>query len=138
MPATGGAAIQITPNGEDRDVPRESDDGRFLYYQKGYPSHCAVWRIPVGGDPETKVLDSVDCYSGWAVWQQGIYFFTKTGEGGRSEIRYYEFATGTTRRVLTVELQTTNHIAVSPHGRTILYTQIDQAGSDLMLGENFR
>ena len=29
-------------------------------------------------------------------------------------------------------------IALSPDGRTLLYSQIDDAGSDLMLVENFR
>jgi Tol biopolymer transport system component len=140
MPAAGGAAIQITPNGENRDVPQESADGKFLYYFKGdlYATSCSVWRMPVEGGEETKVLDSVHCSAGWTVWQQGIYFFTQVEEGSRNKICYYEFATGTTREVLTVERQVDNHIAVSPDGRTILYTQIDQSGSDLMLVENFR
>jgi hypothetical protein len=34
--------------------------------------------------------------------------------------------------------QTDFAIAVSPDGRTILYTQLDEAGSDLMRVENFR
>jgi hypothetical protein len=32
----------------------------------------------------------------------------------------------------------THQITVSPDGRTILYTQLDDAGSDLMLVVNFR
>jgi Tol biopolymer transport system component len=138
MPVAGEAAVQITPNGEIRDVPQESYDGKFLYYQRGASLQCSVWRMPVVGGQETKVLDSVHRYAGYAISQQGIYFFTQTEEDGRNGIRFYEFVTGTTRKVLTVERQVSNHIAISPDGQTILYTQLDQAGSDLMLAENFR
>ena len=55
-----------------------------------------------------------------------------------SDLSIYEFATGKTRKILTIERPVGTFIAVSPDGRTILYTQKDQAGSDLMLIENFR
>jgi Tol biopolymer transport system component len=140
MPANDGEAVQITPNKESRDLPQESPDGEFLYYQKGdsYPAQCSVCKMPVGGGNETKVLDSVYCNAGWAILEQGIYFFTNPDEKGRTEIRFYEFATGKTRKIQTIERDVTVLLAVSPDGRTILYPQSDQSGSDLMLVENFR
>jgi hypothetical protein len=119
-------------------VPQESPDGKFLYYLKGVSSLCSLWRMPVGGEHETKVLDSVYRFAGYAISQQGVYFFSQAEAGGRSEIRFCEFATGTTRNVLTVERPVDNHIAISPDNSAILYTQLDQSGSDLMLVENFR
>jgi Tol biopolymer transport system component len=136
MPATGGEAVQITRHGGD--VPQESPDGRFVYYEKGYPAQCSVWKVPAAGGEEVKVLDSTHSYGGWTVSKQGIYFFTPQDAKGRSDICLYRFATGQTSRILTIERDAYYRIAVSPDERTILYGQFDQAGSDLMLVENFR
>jgi Tol biopolymer transport system component len=134
--ASGGQEVQITRNGGD--FPQESPDGKFIYYEKGWPSETSVWRVPVEGGEETKVLDSVHPYGKWAVGKEGIYFFTPSGEREHTDIQLYEFATGRTTKILTIESAVNPHIAVSSDGRTILYTQTDQAGSDLMLVENFR
>ena len=139
-PASGGEAIQITRN--DGDKPLESPDGKHLYYMKGdrYPEQCSVWKMPVGGGEETMVLDSVHCDGFWEVQEEGIYYFAKPDEKGRSEIRLYEFATGKTRKILMLDLQSFPFasLTASPGGRVILYSKYDQAGSDLMLVENFR
>jgi Tol biopolymer transport system component len=136
MPAAGGEAVQITRNGGD--VPQASPDGRLLYYLKddSYPKSYSEWRMPVGGGEETKVLDSVHRAGHWAFGGQGIYFFAKPDEKGRSDIRFYEFATRRINKILTVEREIESWIAVSPDNRTILYTQLE-AASDLMLVENF-
>jgi Tol biopolymer transport system component len=136
MPAKGGEAVQITRHGGD--APQESPDGRFVYYEKGYPSQCSVWKVPAGGGEEVKVLDSTHPEAGWTVGEQGIYFFTPHDAKGRSDICLYKFATGKISKVLTIERPVFYRIAVSPDERTILYGQYDQAGSDLMLVENFR
>jgi serine/threonine protein kinase/dipeptidyl aminopeptidase/acylaminoacyl peptidase len=137
MPATGGKAVQITPNGERRDIPQESPDGRFLYYLKWDEArnwYSSVWRMPVGGGEETKVLDS-GCYR---VREPGIYFLRPPDERGLSDICLREFATGKTRKILTIAAGFNRNIEVSPDGRTILYGYADRTGSDLMLVENFR
>ncbi|MCJ7502528.1 MAG: protein kinase [Acidobacteriia bacterium] len=136
MPAKGGEAVQITRHGGD--APQESPDGRLVYYEKGYPSQCSVWKVPAAGGEEVKVLDSTHSYGGWTVGEQGIYFFTPPDGQGRSDICLYRFATGQTSRILAIERNVGYRIAVSPDERTILYGQFDQAGSDLMLVENFR
>jgi Tol biopolymer transport system component len=136
MPCSGGEAVQITRNGGD--FPQESPDGKFIYYEKGWPSQCSVWRMPVNGGEETRVLDSVHPGGKWAVGKDGIYFFTAAGERGQTDIKLYEFVTGKTTKILTIKPSPAPHIAVSPDGRTILYSQWDETGSDLMLVENFR
>ena len=139
-PATGGEAVQITRNGGDE--PLESPDGKSLYFMKGdnYPEQCSVWKLPVAGGEETRVLDSILCNGSWEVREEGIYYFAKPDEKGRSEIRLHEFATGRTRKILMLDLQSFAFawLTASPGGRTILYSKYDQAGSDLMLVENFR
>jgi hypothetical protein len=113
-PATGGKAVQITANGEWREMPQESPDGKFLYYMKydkTYSSFRIVCRIPVGGGEETRVLDSDH---GYKVREQGIYFFKPRDEQGFSDICFYEFATGKTRKILTLEGHVGDYIEVPP------------------------
>ena len=141
VPATGGKAVQITPDGIWRGTPQESPDGKSVYYQRHNKIHDvydSVWRMPLEGGEETKVIDSIRPVGGYRVREQGIYFFTPPDERGRSDVCLYEFAAGKTRKILTIEGTPSFHIEASPDGRTILYTHLDQSGSDLMLVENFR
>jgi hypothetical protein len=57
---------------------------------------------------------------------------------GRSNIYICKFVSDQISKTLTIEQGAYYRIAVSPDERTILYGQNDQAGSDLMLVENFR
>ena len=136
MPASGGEAVRITPGGGD--IPRESPDGKWLYYAKRDPD--SLWRMPVDGGGEAKVLDAVveeDWTVGeWTVGKEGIYF-NAVDKKGRSNICLQEFATGKIRTIGTTERPVAFGMAVSPDGRTLLYTQ-DDPGLDLMLVENFR
>jgi Tol biopolymer transport system component len=136
MPSSGGEAVQVTRN--TGDLPQESPDGKSLYYVKGdrYPDQCSVWRMPAGGGEETRVLDSTACAGPYVVMKKGIYFITARDKQSRKDISYYDFSSGTTRKVVTVE--DASFIAVSPDELTILYSHWEQRGSDLMLVENFR
>jgi Tol biopolymer transport system component len=138
MPAGGGGAVQININTDDLDAPRESLDGRFLYFSMGWPGPNSVWRVPVEGGEPTEVLDGVHPTALWTVAENGIYFFTSPDKRGYSDLCIYEFATERIRKLLTVERPVTLYVTVSRDGRTVLYTQVDEAGSDLMLVENFR
>ncbi len=137
MPVQGGEAVQITrqPQGV---APQESPDGKFVYYERGWPSHCSIWRVPVGGGEEVKVIDSTHPEAGWAVGKQGIYFFTPSDGQGHSDLCIYRYTYGKVSRLLTIDRKLYYWIAVSPDDRTILYTQLDTVGTDLMLVENFR
>jgi eukaryotic-like serine/threonine-protein kinase len=121
-------AVQVTRNGGA--VPFDSPDGKLVYYYKG----GAVWQVPVEGGEETQVLESIHNSYGFAVADKGIYFIPRD----EAAVRFFDFNTRVTRTVATLDQSRFGDLAVSPDGRTILYSQIASQGSDLMLVENFR
>ena len=138
VPARGGEAIQVTRVGEpDVDIPRESPDGKWLYYSRGWPGPQSVWKMPVAGGESTRVLEAMAPGGKWTVGPDGIYFFTVPDEKGHTDLSVYEFATGKTGKIRTMG-RPVDDMAVSPDGRTILYSQLHEESSDLMLVENFR
>jgi Tol biopolymer transport system component len=135
LPAEGGQATQVTTQGGFECF--ESLDGQFLYYTKrSYGS--TLWRRPVAGGEETLAFNSdrVIYTRNWALTNQGVYFASSD-----SVIEFFNFATGRAAPVATTEKRLARGVpglSVSPDGRRLLYTQIEQQGSDLMLMENFR
>ena len=78
----------LFPSGGDHAV--ESPDGRFLYYlNKG-----GLWKVPLEGGEETRVLESV-FNDNFAIVDEGIYFIPD------SKPRTVQFLSFTTRRVTT-------------------------------------
>jgi Tol biopolymer transport system component len=140
IPFQGGEATQVTRAKDGADVPQESPDGKFLYYCRGWPFAQSVWKIPIERGEENKVLDSVHPYALWTLRQEGIYYVTAPDAKGASDLCLLEFASGKIRKILRSQrnLGYSGGFAVSPDGRTILYGQMDEAGSDLMLVENFQ
>jgi Tol biopolymer transport system component len=135
MPSSGGEAIQITH--ASGDSPQESPDGRSLYFMKGWPNAVTVWKTSVDGGPETQIVDSVHSEGQFSVETHGVYFFRTPDQQGRSDISLYDFARNRITKIATVSRSVSNHIAVSPDERTLIYPEFDQLGSDLMLVENF-
>jgi len=139
VPAGGGESVRITRN--SADLPQMSPDGKFLYFEKTdrYPQECSIWRIPAEGGEEAVVLASTACHPAYVVGEQGIYFFSPRDKQGRQDLSLLDTNTGKTRKLLTIEQPGATYAAVSPDGRTILYTASSQrTRQDLMLVENFR
>ncbi|MCC6862128.1 MAG: PD40 domain-containing protein [Bryobacterales bacterium] len=138
MPDGGGEPVQVTRKGGY--VAFESSDGRFLYYSRSGTEggvFSSVLRIPVEGGDETQVLDAA-MFLSFAVTEKGIYFIPGPDSEHRYSVRFLDFAGGRSRPVLTLPAAPHPGLAVSPDGRTLLYTRLDRSGSDLMLVENFR
>jgi YD repeat-containing protein len=139
VPVEGGQATRVTTQGGFEGF--ESTDGKLLYYAKGrlVPG---IWQTPVAGGAETPLLDhnNAGYWRLWTVAPKGIYFAT-ANEPARPVIEFFNFATRkvTTIGALDKPLSPTDPgLAVAPNGRSILFAQMDQSGSDLMLVENFR
>jgi hypothetical protein len=72
------------------------------------------------------------------VVENGIYYLDTTAKPG---IAFLDLNTSRTKRVFDLENRPATQapgLAVSPDKKTILYTQLDALGGDIMLVENFR
>jgi Tol biopolymer transport system component/DNA-binding winged helix-turn-helix (wHTH) protein len=139
MPAAGGSAIQVTSQGGVDSM--ESPDGQFLYYTKVRYAP-GIWRRPLAGGEETFVLDHhrAGYWRYWAIVEQGIYFATAE-RPEQPLIEFFSFATGQVTPVAVLEKglhRATSGLAVSSDGRWLIWSQVDQVSSDIMLMENFR
>jgi Tol biopolymer transport system component len=132
MPDGGGPAVQITHNGGVMGV--ESEDGKTLYYSKETGSG-SIWRMPISGGPEQQIADSLH-RANFAVTKRGIYYMTAVSVTGHATLKLYDPANGSTTTILTIGYPEYG-LDVSPDGRYLLYAQIDNPASDLMLVENF-
>ena len=138
VPAEGGEAVQVT--GRGGFAAFESPNGRFVYYTKLFSP--GLWRVPVEGGEETLVLSQPEAaYWGyWAVVSEGLYYLNSEAKPGPT-IEFLSFATRRVTRVAALERDPgkwSPSLAVSPDGRWILYGQLDQFASDIVLVENFR
>jgi len=77
MPAEGGEAVQVTHKGGS--IPLESPDATVVYYQKTM-SDSDVWKVPVAGGEETRVLGPAGLFL-FAAVADGVYFIYRGPPG---------------------------------------------------------
>lgn len=138
MPSGGGAANQITRNRGFESM--ESPDGKFLYYSKG--REPGIWRIPTEGGAEERAaeFENVGKWRYWSVTSQG-YFYAAMESGPFPSIDFFDSVRR--RKTELVKLQRPadlngSGLAVSPDGKRLLFTQVDQQVRDIMLVRDFR
>ena len=137
MPAEGGTATPVTRSGGF--FASESPDGQYLYYAKAVDAP-GLWRVPLSGGSEEKVLDSPPpgFWGYWAVGANGLYYVDEPAP--RARIRFRDFRT---RRDSVVKVMSnaawigSSGMSLSPNGSAIVFGQLDQFTSDLMLVEDF-
>ena len=135
-PSAGGEPKQVAR--ERGFFMGESQDGKFVYYCRT-TSPPSLWRVPADGGDETEILRAFDHPSNCCVTDQGVYFVpVRNAAGVASSIHFLRLATGKVEVVTAVANDLHYGLAVSPDGRWLLYSQVDQVICDLMLVENFR
>lgn len=127
-----GTVEPITASGAH--AAREDMRGEMLYFARF--AEPGLWRKPLTGGPEELVieqLDEVDAMS-WEVTDDGIYFVDR--REGEERISFFDFRT----RVTGVVMHPPNPIppgksslSVSPDGSSLLFGQIDEQESDIVL-----
>ena len=131
VPSGGGQAVQITHRGGL--VSSESPDGKWLYFA-GEGEDSSLWKMPTGGGEVTEVVPSITNWN-FVVMDDGVYFMTGTGHG--FAIEFLNFSTGKTDVIAPVENGYFG-FSVSPDRKWILYSQILQVSSELVLAEGFQ
>jgi eukaryotic-like serine/threonine-protein kinase len=114
----------------------ESADGRWLYYAKDTGRPTSLWRVPVEGGEETKVLDGLSYSFNFAVTGKGIYLLARRGAPPVTQIEFFDFGTRKTTVLYALDRASWFGFALAPDERSILFSKIDSHGSDLMLVEN--
>ena len=132
MRADGSSQTQVTANGGFMAL--ESDDGRDLYYTKT-DGASALWRMPVAGGAERKVVESVHGRN-FTLTKHRIWFMQE--DGIEVALRCVEPGSARPTTVSMLGRFLFHGLSVSPDERHALYSQADVVGSDLMLVENFR
>lgn len=135
--STGGAPEQVTHSGGF--AARESPDGQWVYYARGR-SIPGLWRVRPDGSNEQPVLDRLKpgLWAYWVITRAGLYFIDRDpdrqmyalflqAQPGREPVRLIYFD----RPIIPAD----QGMTASPDGKTLLYTQVDQSGSDILVME---
>ncbi len=137
--ADGGRETQITQQGGYD--PRESPDGKTLYYLK-QRNVSAIWRAQPEGGAESVAAESVVTDFGrWQPVSDGIYLVQRVAASKPvgEQIQFFDFATGKANLIAALTKLASGYggFCVSPDRRHLLVAQVDQNDSDVMLVENF-
>jgi Tol biopolymer transport system component/DNA-binding winged helix-turn-helix (wHTH) protein len=139
----GEDAVPITRSGGI--APRESLDGRYVYYAKPRSDAAYkwvdIWKVPVEGGQERPVLkDKLLEAPNWVLWEDVLLYRAWVSEYGHSFINGYHVETQEETRLVTFgpeDIPFGFGLSVSPDGKWILYSKEEPRNSDIILIENF-
>jgi Tol biopolymer transport system component len=135
-PAAGGDAIALSHD-IDGFSPRESLDGTTMYFAS-HDENSVLKRVALraesGTESEVEGLPRIRDSELWTLTSGGIYFVPAAAP---KSLRYFDFATKQVHPVFEGEKDFRGGLSVSPDGHWILYSQIADANSDIMLVDHF-
>jgi len=135
-PAGGGDATLLAAS-QDLRTPIESSDGKVLYFPWRFGDAnimmLALDRPDATPQPVPQ-MPEISHEAQWAVLPDGIYFSRR--ENPRS-ICFYDFATRQAREIFRADKDLAEGMSISPDRRYMLYSQMDEHNTDIMLVSNF-
>lgn len=133
----GGNAVQVTEGGGR--APAVSADGRYLYFLRlaSAAGEQQLFRVPLAGGSEEKVLDYVDAYS---IVASGIAFkYYRAGVQPEGPyLRVFRFSAGIVETLPMPAKPMRYGVALAPGGDYLLHSQADYKVTDLMLVDGLR
>ena len=135
IPARGGDPVKVTRHGGFGAW--ESEDRAFLYVAKMVPgkgsrSPGGIWRVRLSDGTEEPIPEIKTDWSRYAVREDGIYFIG-AGPQDCHTVRFYDFKKRTVRDIRKLDRISGMGFSVAPDGKWLVYTNIAQRGSDLLL-----
>jgi len=126
IPASGGAAIQVTFGGGCEGY--ESPDGQTLYYIQDR-DRAGLWAIPTSGGPERQVLPNI-WQGSWSVTDEAIYYLALPAK----QLFRYDLATArvTHSGHLGDGRAIQPFLSVTHDGESIVWVQVGSDQCDLM------
>lgn len=134
IPFEGGEPTQITQQGAFESFA--SPDGQVIYFTKAQ-YEAGIWKVNVDGTGEAPVkgLEHAGYWRFWTVTADGLYYVSRT-PNPPYKIRFYDFKTQQTQGLTEINLvpiSVYSGFSVSPVDKRILFTQLDQSRSNIML-----
>jgi Tol biopolymer transport system component/predicted Ser/Thr protein kinase len=118
---------------------KESRDGKWLYFSQG-DENVAIRVVSVSGGEDRAVegMPSISYPTDWALADDGIYFINRRAQPIR--ICFFDLVTKTIREIVALNKPPIiwGGLSLSPDGKWLAYTQVDDTPSDIMLVNHFR
>jgi Tol biopolymer transport system component len=145
--AKSGGLYKVSPQGGDPILVsrtlgynvQESTDGKSLYFSSGLLGAEIHVKDRISGEERPLAgMPHVFCPTEWVLTPTGIFFIDRSSS--RANIGFFEFASGKVTRSIPLEKYPMywGGLALSPDGKSLFYSQVDEEASDLMLVEGFR
>jgi len=136
-PAGGGDATLLAAS-QDLRTPIESSDDKVLYFPWRFGDANIMMLAldrPDATPQQVPEMPKISHEAQWAPVPDGIYF---SPQDNPRSICFYDFATRHTREIFRTDKDLAAGMSISPDRRYMLYSQIDESNSDIMLVNNFR
>jgi len=133
FPATGGRAKRVTDRPSTHSVVVDDT----LIFNVLEPDGVVLWSTRVSGGPEVRLehIPKLRYDDVWTATRSGIYYTDVSSFP--ATVHFYDFATRTTRPRMTLKQAPVPAgaiaIDVSADGRWLLYSQVDDEQSEIML-----
>jgi Tol biopolymer transport system component len=135
-PAQGGDA-SLLASSLDPVQPTESPDGKVLYFLSR-EADAVVMMLPLDQPIATPQpvpgIPHISYEHRWDVAPNGIYYIPQSAPRA---LFFYRFATKRTHEIFKSDRELAEGISVSPDGSYLLYSQVDENNSNIMLVSNF-
>ena len=133
MPAEGGQAVLLVPRSVTN--AQQSPDGQWLYFA-GWFTSKSLWRMPAAGGEITQVVDAMSDPMGYAVADQGIFYWVPNGL--RFELHFLDLQSGSNRVVFRPSTPVVPNLTLSPDGKYLSFPVVERNSQELMMVDNFR
>jgi Tol biopolymer transport system component len=135
-PATGGDAVALRV-GPDGTSPQASADGNLLYFA-ARNLNTGLTALSLKGDFSESAIEGlapINAENQWTVVRGGVYFVP--AKAPRS-LYYFDFATKENRQIFEIQKEFGGGLSLSSDGRWLLFSQVEEQNSDIMLVEHFQ
>jgi Tol biopolymer transport system component len=137
MPTQGGEATLVA-KGQWIANAKESVDGKWLYFAEGAAdSEIRVVSSSGGEHRPLAGMPNVRDATAWALARDGIFFLDHRAQP--VAINFFEFSTKRIRQIATLNKPPAawGGLSLSPDGKWLVYSQVDNIPSDIMLVDHF-